>query len=222
MGSPNVGKIFIMLEEAGIDYNFVRVDIIAGDQFSQEFRELNPNCKVPVLVDERDSEKPIVLFESGVILQYLSDISGVLKSKNLVDHYEVQKWLTFQMASVGPMFGQAIHFNFVVRDPSYAQKRFSKEFFRLLSVIEKRLSVTEYIAGDFYSIADIAIFSWIRTAIVYYPQVKDYSKIIGWYQKIMQREAVKKAMDVWIPESKVDIKNISVAKADQLDRYFGR
>lgn len=151
-----------MLEECGIPYNIIPINIGKGEQFSPDFLKISPNNRMPAIIDHDGPEgKPISIFESGAILLYLAEKTGKFMPKNLSRRYEVIEWLMFQMAGVGPMMGQAHHFRtYAPEKISYAINRYTNEAGRLYGVIDRRLSDRQYLAGD-YSIADMATMPWI-------------------------------------------------------------
>ena len=163
--TPNGHKVHIMLEECGLPYRTIAVDIGAGDQFKPEFLAISPNNKIPAIVD-RDGPggKPISLFESGAILMYLAAKTGRFMPEDIRGRYDVLQWLMFQMGGVGPLLGQAHHFRIYAPEKiPYAIDRYSNEAKRLYSVMNKRLANSTYLAGAQYSIADIAVFPWLRS-----------------------------------------------------------
>jgi GST-like protein len=221
MGSPNVTKVLILLEELGVDYTLRRVDLMAGEQYEAWFRELNPNGKVPVLVDERGGG-PVTIFESGAILLHLAEAGGDFLGETGKDRASVLQWLMFQMAGAGPIFGQAIHFHHVVSEPSYAQDRFGIEMRRLLAVIEQRLQASAFIAGSAYTIADMALWPWISTLGRFFPDDMKGSATQAWAAAIGERSGVISAMakaKELAGQDKLAMRN---ATPDQTDRYFGR
>lgn len=222
MGSPNVTKVFILLEEAGLEYEFVRVDVMAGAQFEAPLRDLNPNCKVPVIVDDQGREGPITVFESGAILLYLSERYGVLWPETLGGRTAVTQWLMFQMASFGPMSGQAIHFNFATRDDSYARNRYTNELDRLLDVVDGRLEQSAYIAGEGYSLADISLYPWIRVLAEFFPEKLNRPAVQRWSETIAARPAVSRTASIASGLSRRDHQAIREADRASRDRYFGR
>ena len=162
--TPNGHKIHIMLEECGLPYNVIPIDIGAGDQFDPEFLKISPNNKMPAMVDRDgpDSE-PISMFESGAILIYLAEKTGKLLPREPRRRYATLQWLMFQMGSIGPMLGQAHHFlQYAPEDIEYARNRYRNEANRLYGVLDGRLGESPFVAGDDYTIADIAIWPWTR------------------------------------------------------------
>jgi GST-like protein len=158
--TPNGHKVHIMLEETGLPYRVHGINIRTGDQFKPEFLEISPNNRIPAIVDhEGPNGKPISLFESGAILIYLAGKTGKLLPLDLHQRYAALEWLMWQMGGIGPMFGQANHFRaYSVEKITYAIERYTNEANRLTHVMDKRLAATPYLAGDDYSVADIAVF----------------------------------------------------------------
>src|SRR3984885_4647599 len=156
--TPNGHKVHIMLEECGLPYAVHAVDIGAGDQFKPDFLAISPNNKIPAIIDSDGPEgKPLSLFESGAILFYLAEKTGKFLPSDPAGRYATMQWLMFQMGGVGPMLGQAHHFRIYAPEKvEYAVNRYSNEAKRLYGVMDRQLGVTRYLAGDEYSIADIA------------------------------------------------------------------
>jgi GST-like protein len=162
--TPNGHKIHIMLEEVGLAYNVIAIDINAGDQFDPEFLKISPNNKMPAMVDhDGPGGTPYPLFESGAMLMYLAEKTGRLMPIETRARYGVIKWLMFQMGHIGPMLGQAHHFRaYAPEQIPYAIERYTNEAHRLYTVLDTRLAEAEYLADE-YSIADIATFPWLRS-----------------------------------------------------------
>lgn len=196
-GTPNGRKASIMLEECGLAYEVRPVNIGAGDQFDPAFLALNPNNKIPVIVDdEGPAGAPITVFESGAILVYLAEKTGRLLPADPRGRYEVLQWLMFQMASVGPMFGQAHHFlRFAPEQVPYAIRRYSEETRRLYGVLERRLEGREGVAGG-YSIADIAIYPWVDCHGYQNVDLAHFPNVQAWHDRIASRPAVQRGMQV--------------------------
>jgi GST-like protein len=193
--SPNVRKVLIALEELGLDYQIVWTDISAGDQFDSEYVEVNPNSKVPAIVDhDGPGGRRLAIFESGAILLYLAEKTGRLLPEDPIARQEVLCWLFWQVANQGPMAGQAAHF--VSHAPKqgidnpYARNRYAGEVARLYRVMDDRLRDREYLAGE-YSIADIATFPWTRVAAGHGVAVADYPNVKAWADRISARPAAK-------------------------------
>lgn len=196
--TPNGWKISIALEEMGLPYILVPVNIGAGEQFKPEFLAISPNNRMPAITDPNGPDgQPISVFESGAILQYLGRKTGQFYPKEERARVKVDEWLMWQMAGLGPMSGQASHFRIyapnLVEDQTlikYGQDRYTNEVNRLYGVMERQLSVTEYLAGD-YSIADMACYPWIRGAKLFGQDLEAFPKLHAWFEKIDVRDAVK-------------------------------
>ena len=185
-----------MLEECGIPYNIIPINIGKGEQFSPDFLKISPNNRMPAIVDHDGPEgKPISIFESGAILLYLAEKTGKFMPENLRGRYEVIEWLMFQMGGVGPMMGQAHHFRaYAPEKISYAIDRYTNEAGRLYGVIDRRLSDRQYLAGD-YSIADMATMPWILGK----GQGQDYDNFPNlkkWRNLLKARPALQKGWSV--------------------------
>ena len=196
--TPNGHKVHIMLEETGLAYNVHPIDIGAGDQFKPEFLKISPNNKMPALVDSDGPDgQPISLFESGAILIYLAEKTGKFLPEEPRGRYGVLQWLMFQMGGVGPMLGQAHHFlQYAPEDVPYAKKRYSGEANRLYGVIDRRLGESRYIAGEDYSIADMAIWPWLRFPDRQGVEASDYPNYQRWQAEIGERDAVQRGVQV--------------------------
>jgi len=196
--TPNGNKVHIMLEECGLPYRVNPVDIGAGAQFEQDFLAISPNNKVPAIVDPDGPDgKPISLFESGAILLYLAGKTGRLLPADTRGKYEVLQWLMFQMGGVGPLLGQVHHFRMYAPEKiAYAIDRYTKEANRLYGVINRRLAHTTYVGGNDYSIADIAIFPWLRSWKNQGVELSDYPHLKGWFDEIAKRPAVQRGVEV--------------------------
>ncbi len=195
--TPNAYKISIMLEEIGRPYRVIPVDIQLGDQFKPDFLKISPNNKMPAIVDhDAPDGKPISVFESGAILMYLAETSGCFMPKDLRGRYKVIEWLMFQMGGVGPMLGQAHHFRqYAPEKLEYAINRYTNEAKRLYGVIDRRLGEVDYLAGD-YSIADMAVFPWLRSYERQGQKLEDFPNLKRWFEKITARPAVKKGLEL--------------------------
>ena len=200
--TPNGHKVHIMLEECGLrlgrDWQAIPINIGAGDQFKPEFLKISPNNKIPALVDPHGPDgKPIALFESGAILVYLASKTGKFMPKSDRAKFEVLQWLMFQMGGVGPMLGQTHHFRIYAPEKiEYAVNRYTNETKRLYGVMDKRLSASKFIAGSTYSIADIAIFPWLRSWQNQGIDWADYPHLKAWFDKIAERPAVQRGVKV--------------------------
>jgi len=196
-GTPNGRKVSIMLEECALPYRVQPVDITRGDQFSPAFAAINPNAKIPAIVDgEGPDGETLTLFESGAILVYLAAKSGKLLPASERGKYEALQWLMFQMGGIGPMFGQAHHFLRAAKEwIPYAIKRYGGETARLYGVLDERLGKTEFLADE-YSIADIATFPWVARHEWHKTNLADYPNVRRWYEAIAARPAVQRGMAV--------------------------
>jgi GSH-dependent disulfide-bond oxidoreductase len=196
--TPNGWKITIFLEEVNLPYNVVPVDIAAGDQYEPEFLKISPNNKMPAIIDpEGPDGAPITLFESGAILIYLADKTERFFPQTPRERYVVLQWLMFQMGHVGPMLGQAHHFRqYAPEKIPYAVERYTNEAARLYRVIDRRLAETTFIAGDEYTIADMAIFPWLRSHENQGQSLDDYPSLKRWYEGMEARPAIRRALDV--------------------------
>src|SRR6202030_2066344 len=193
--TPNGYKITWMLEEVGLKYNIVPVNIGAGDQFKPEFLKISPNNRMPAIVDHDGPDgKPIAIFESGAILMSLAEKTGKLMPSDTRGKYNVMQWLMFQMASVGPMLGQAHHFRrYAPQQIQYAIDRYTNEAKRIYGVIDKRVGEVPYLAGE-YSIADIATYPWLGLHKLQGQNLEDFPNLKRWYEAIEARPAVQKGM----------------------------
>ncbi len=195
--TPNGRKVSIMLEELGLPYRVHPVNIGKDDQFKPDYLKINPNGKIPSIVDpEGPDGKPISMMESGAILIYLADKTGKLLAKSGRDRYVALQWLMFQMGGVGPMFGQTHHFLRAAKEPvPYAIERYGKETRRLYGVLNDRLKNHAYLAGE-YSIADIATYPWVARHEWHKTDLNDFPGVKRWYDAISARPAVQKGMNV--------------------------
>ncbi len=191
--TPNGRKASIMLEEVELPYNVHKIDISKGDQFTPEFVAINPNSKIPAIVDR---EADLTIFESGAILIYLAKKTGKLFPTDDIKHFQVLSWLMLQMGSVGPMLGQLNHFKkFAPEKISYAIERYEKETLRLYGVLDKQLAEQEFLCGD-YSIADIATYPWIAIYTWQGLNLDSHPNLKRWVETIQQRPAVQRGMAV--------------------------
>ncbi len=200
--TPNGHKIHIMLEECGQrlgqDWRALPIDIGAGDQFKEAFLAISPNNKIPAIVDADGPDgKPISLFESGAILLYLASKFNKLLGNSDRDKFNTAQWLMFQMGGIGPMLGQAHHFRiYAPTQIEYAVNRYTNEAKRLYGVLDKQLAKTAYLAGDQYTIADIASFPWTRSAQNQGIDWDDYPHAKRWFDEISARPAVQRGVAV--------------------------
>lgn len=201
--TPNGRKVSIMLEEVGLPYNVIPIDITKGEQHSEHFDTLSPNHKIPAIVDHQAG---IHLMESGAILMYLANKAGKLMSAMDGNYWQQMEWLMFQMGHIGPMLGQTHHFvKFNPGKAPYAEERYRNENARLYQVLEDRLKGRDYICDE-YSIVDIATWPWISRYEFQQMDLRNYPRLLDWYLRIANRPAVQKGyavpqqLDVPIPD----------------------
>lgn len=224
MSSPNVSKIAIMLEECALPYRMVHVDVAGGEQFSEAFLRKSPNNKVPCIEDD---ETGVSLGESGAILIYLAEKTGKFLPPSGNARAQTLYWLMVQLTSIGPNFGQLVHF--CHRAPEsfgYSLDRFHTEMRRCLRVLETRLAAVEYLAGE-YSIADISTYPWLRTAESFLPPPRRpdlalYPAIAAWMARIAARPAVVRAEAAIAELRSRDVAAFGRASPEQLERFSGR
>ncbi|MBO39393.1 MAG: glutathione S-transferase [Rhodospirillaceae bacterium] len=219
--TPNAHKVSIMLEECEIDYKVVSVDIIAGDQFKSEFLAISPNNRMPVIVDNQGPESnTISIFESGAILIYLADKVCRFIPRGGSARYDVLQWLMFQMGNLGPICGQAHHFRDAAPEHvPYAINRFTNEAERLYHVMDQQLKKMDYLAGEEYSIADIACWPWVRVHRYHGQHWKDFPNVKRWFDNIAARPAVQKGMKLLISKR---AKTRDVLNQEARDILFGQ
>jgi GST-like protein len=221
--SPNVIKVYLALEEMELPYRAIPVDVMAGAQFDPAFMRLNPNARVPVITDDDGPDgHPQTIFESGAILLYLADKTGRFLPHG--SRHDVIQWLMLQMSSIGPMFGQYMHFfRYAPQGNDYALSRYRTQVRRILDVLERRLGEAEWLGGDAYSIADIATFPWARPlSRVFGPGTDaDYPRLMQWVARIAARPAAARAV-----AAAADIAVATTAPGnaapETLDRVMGR
>ena len=194
-GTPNGRKPMIMLEETGMPHTLHKINIQKNEQFAPDYLKINPNGKIPALVDtEGPGGKPMRVFESGAMLIYLGEKSGQFYPTDARAKFAVLEWLMFQMGGVGPMFGQAHHFLRAAPEQiAYAQDRYVKETRRLYGVMDARLGEAPYLAGE-YSIADMATFPWVARYEWHKVALNEFPNVERWYKAIAARPAVDRAM----------------------------
>ncbi len=203
--TPNGVKVSIMLEEIGLPYEVHLIDFNKDDQKTPEFLSLNPNGKIPAIIDpDGPGGKPLGLFESGAILQYLADKTGKLLPGDAARRYQTLQWLHFQMGGIGPMFGQLGYFNkFAGKEIADKRplQRYVAECKRLLGVMETRLDGRQWIMDDEYTIADISMFGWVRNLIGFY-EARDlvafdgFGYVAAWLQRGLARPAVQRGLNI--------------------------
>jgi len=189
--TPNGHKIPIMLEETGLDYRLHPIDIMKGEQFAPDFLKIAPNNRMPAIVDTTpgDGGEPLSVFESGAILLYLVNKTGRFGGKSLRERITIDEWLFWQVGGLGPMAGQYAHFTRFAPEPvPYAIKRYTEETQRLLGVMERRLTVSAYLGGGEYSIADMASYPWVLAPANTLPMA-EFPKLTAWIDEIKARPA---------------------------------
>lgn len=225
MGSPNVVKVYIALEELGLAYDVQPVDVFTGKQFDDAFLKLNPLAKVPVIVDsEGPGGKPYTAFESGAILLYLAEKTGKLLPADTAGKYDAIQWMMVQMTTLGPMFGQLVHFvRFAPPGNEYARSRYATQVHRVLETIEQRLGSAAYLGGAEYGIADIATYPWARNipALLGADAAAKFPNVMRWVATIDARPAVQAAL-AKVEDVRGKTTPFDKADADKLDKMFGR
>lgn len=194
--TPNGHKVSLFLEESGLQYRLHRIDISAGEQFKPEFLAISPNNKIPAIVDSQpvDGGTPVSIFESGAILQYLAEKTGKFLSKELRERTVTLEWLIWQVAGFGPMLGQNHHFTHYAPQPvPYAIERYLQETQRLYGVLNRQLEKNAYIAGENYSIADMATYPWVAAHERQRIDLAGYPAVRNWFERVKSRPATQKA-----------------------------
>jgi len=233
MSSPNVVKITIMLEEIGLPYRLHHVDVFAGEQYAPEFLAMSPNNKVPAIADAHGPDgSPLTVCESGAILLYLAQKSGQLLPSEGEQRVAVLQWLMVQLCSVGPMFGQLVHFTrYAPAGNDYSLKRYTSEVRRIFAVLERRLAAADWLGGTQYSIADIATWPWIRTACSIYPwleapageaPLREWPAVAAWFARLSARAAVQRGVASGERFLEEDKRAFGRADAEAFDRFFNR
>ena len=196
-GTPNGHKISIALEEMGLDYQIIPINILENDQFQSDFLAISPNNKIPAIVDQDGpNHQAISIFESGAILQYLGRKTGLFYPSDEVKRIQVEQWLMWQMGGLGPMLGQNHHFSrFAPERIAYATDRYVNESKRLYGVLNKQLVGQDYVAGE-YSIADMAIFPWLLRHEWQQIDLDDYPEVSKYIDRLNARPAIQKALAI--------------------------
>jgi len=205
--TPNGHKVHIMLEECGLPYAAHAVDISTGEQFSPDFLTISPNNRIPAITDPDGPDgEPISLFESGAILLYLAGKTGRFLPRSTRGKYQALQWLMFQMASVGPMLGQTHHFRaYAPEKVEYAITRFSNEARRLYGVMDKQLATNDYIAGKEYTIADMAVWPWLRSHERQGIDLGEFPNVKAWFEAIGNRPAVQRGITILADRRKPEL-----------------
>ena len=198
-GTPNGHKINIALEEMGLEYQIIPINILENDQFQSDFLAISPNNKIPAIVDQDGPHgRTISIFESGAILQYLGRKTGLFYPADEVKRIQVEQWLMWQMGGLGPMLGQNHHFSrFAPERIAYATERYVNESKRLYGVLNKQLVGQDYVAGE-YSIADMAIFPWLLRHDWQQINLEDYPEVSKYIERLNARPAVQKALAIQV------------------------
>lgn len=194
--TPNGWKVSIMLEECGLVYNTIPVNIGRGDQFKADFLAISPNNRMPAIRDDDGPQGPIAIFESGAILTYLAEKTGRFMPRDVNGRYEVLQWVFWQVAGLGPMAGQLSHFvNYAPEPVPYALERYRNEYDRLLGVMDRQLADREYLAGD-YSIADMASYPWVLPYKRFEMDLDEFPNLRRWFDAIKERPAVQRGVEL--------------------------
>lgn len=198
--TPNTWKVSMMLEECGLEYNYIPVNIIVGQQFEPWFLKISPNNRVPAIVDhdvKGPDGEPMALFESGAILVYLAEKTGKFLPTETFERAQVMQWLMWQMGGIGPMGGQAVHFNTSAPEgEEYGSNRYANEVARLWDVLDDQLDGREFIANNKYSIADMACWGWITLHELQRQDLNDTPNLKRWFEAIGERPATKRAYEL--------------------------
>ena len=224
-GSPNVSKVLFMLGETNLPYRITPVDIARGGQFQDSFVALNPNSKVPVIIDDDGpTGERCTVFESGAILLYLAEKADILMPADPKTKHLVYQWLFFQASSLGPMCGQERYFAQSASEKGnrYAQRRYTAEVRRLLDVLDKRLAENEYLAGDSFTVADVAAFPGVQLHTDLLGGRWGRPNMVRWLDRIDRRAGYQKVKPVVLDLQARDAEAFAKADSDQLDRFFGR
>ncbi|WP_148863795.1 glutathione S-transferase family protein [Marinobacter fonticola] len=195
--TPNGWKVAIMLEECGLDYRVIPVNIGRGEQFKPEFLAISPNNRMPAIVDHDMDGEPLPIFESGAILMHLAEKTGRFMPTDPRGRKEIREWLFWQVGNLGPMAGQVSHFvNYASGEHPYAAERYNNEYNRCLGVLERRLEEREYLVGDDYSIADMAAWPWVLIAKPLGQNLEEFPNVRRWRQDVKERPAVQAGVDL--------------------------
>lgn len=218
--APNGHKVQILVEELGIPYRVIPINITAGDQHSRSYRQINPNGKIPAIVDHApmDGGKPFTVIETGAIMVYLAEKENRFLPTELRQRSEVMQWLFWQVGGIGPMMGQAQHFFKYAPEPiPYAINRYQTETKRLFKVLDERLEGRDFICDE-YSIADMATFAWIRINKLTGVSLDEVPRVQAWYSRVRSRPAVGRGLDLlrkdWVDVTKSDQAKLNLFKKD--------
>ncbi|MBG6118495.1 GST-like protein [Sphingobium sp. JAI105] len=224
-GSPNAVKIFIALEEMGLEYELHLIDLIKGANFEPEFVTLSPTAKIPVIVDhDAIGGSKHTVFESGAILLYLAEKTGKFQPEDSLQRSDMLQWLMMQMSNVGPYFGQLVHFGRYAPDVTYGCSRYRTIVRNILDVVERRLEQTPFIAGQKYTIADMAFLPWLQPVDFFLGEgaSADYPSMKAWIERLSARPAVAKGLQM-AADIRAEMPAPSAsAPPEKLDRLLGR
>ena len=206
------------MEELEIPYNVIPINIGKGEQFDPEFLKISPNNKIPAMVDQEGPRgKPYAVFETGAMMMYLAEKTGQLMPIDMTARYQVVQWLMFQMGGVGPMFGQYSHFTTYAPETfDYSVARYTRECLRLYGVMDRRLAENPYLAGDRYTIADIACYAWVYAYKRRGFNIEEHPNVLRWIEAIGARPAVQKGCDML-----QDLRPDGPPSKETLENYFG-
>lgn len=195
--SPNPFKIAILLEETGLSYNLIPVNVHRGEQHTPEFLTLNPNGKIPVIVDRSTDGEPVTVFESGAILLYLGDKTGQFMPKTTLARLEMMQWLMWQISALGPISGQAVHFQHHSPEQlDYPITRYRREVTRLYGILDRRLVGRTYLMGDDYTILDISAYGWLHFHSLVLGKIDSFPNLQQWFTQLSERPGVQRGLKV--------------------------
>ncbi len=224
MASPNVTKVRLLLEELAWPYRFHRIRVFRQEQFSPAFLKLNPNGKVPVLVDhDAASGEPFKLFESGAILLYLAEKSGRFLPTAVAERYAVMQWLMVQLTGVGPLFGQHTHFKFFAPPGNdYSLQRHAREVQRYYQLLDDRLAEATYLGGNDYSIADINLLPWVSLFERQDMDLNNVPNVRRWFQRLNEREAVQRTFALTAELMALDAPDVESASPEHMRSFLNQ
>lgn len=221
-GSPNVVKLMIMMEELRTPWRFINVDVVKGEQFTPDFLRMNPNGRIPVVVDRADAAHPVTIFESNAVLLHLAETRGALLPSAPAPRALVIQWLMFQASAIGPMFGQFMHFSrFAPPGNEYGRERYAAEARRLCRVLDRRVGEADYLGND-YSIADIASYPWVKLLWGTLIEPRTVPALGEWIARLSARPAVARSEESAKDMVAADMKSFAAATPAQMDRFLNR
>lgn len=216
--SPNPFKVSILLEEIGLPYNVIPINVHRGEQHTPEFLALNPNGKLPVIVDHNPNGEPVTVFESGAILLYLADKTGQLMPETPAARLELMQWLMWQMSALGPMSGQAVHFQHHAPEQlNYPITRYRREVARLYGILDCRLVDRTYLMGDDYTILDISVYGWLHFHPIVLGELTSFPNLQRWFAQLSERPGVQRGLKIG-----VEFREQSVFDAPARKALFGQ